>query len=135
MSENSDLGAFLAGFVIGGLVGAATALILAPQSGEETRSQIVHKSEELRRASEERMRQYRELADSYTHEYLDKAEQAVTTTRNRVEETGGQVQERARIVLDSGKKRATQVKDQVSDYIQSEGEETDETAEGDGPAA
>ena len=39
MSDNSnDLGAFLAGFVIGGLVGAATAIILTPQSGEETRS-------------------------------------------------------------------------------------------------
>ena len=41
MNENeSDLGAFLAGFVIGALVGAATALILAPQSGQATRSQV-----------------------------------------------------------------------------------------------
>ena len=38
--NNSDFGAFLAGFVIGGLVGAATALLLAPQSGEETRTII-----------------------------------------------------------------------------------------------
>ena len=41
MADNdSDIGAFLSGFVIGGLVGAAVALILAPQSGEETRAQI-----------------------------------------------------------------------------------------------
>jgi gas vesicle protein len=52
MSDNNDLGAFLAGFVIGGLVGAATALILAPQSGEETRSQIVNQSLALRDAGE-----------------------------------------------------------------------------------
>jgi hypothetical protein len=48
MSDNngSDIGAFMAGFVIGGLVGAATALILAPQSGEETRSQIASRGAE-----------------------------------------------------------------------------------------
>ena len=38
MAQNdNDFSAFLAGFVVGGLVGAAVALILAPQSGEETR--------------------------------------------------------------------------------------------------
>jgi hypothetical protein len=42
MSENDggDFGSFLAGFVIGGLVGGAVALVLAPRSGAETRSQI-----------------------------------------------------------------------------------------------
>ena len=39
-NSNDDIGAFLTGFVIGGLVGAAVALILAPQSGAETREQI-----------------------------------------------------------------------------------------------
>jgi len=40
-NNESELGSFLAGFVIGALVGAATALILAPQSGENTRQQIL----------------------------------------------------------------------------------------------
>ena len=35
--NSSEIGAFLVGFIIGGLVGAAVALILAPQSGEESR--------------------------------------------------------------------------------------------------
>ena len=35
-NSESELGSFLAGFVIGALVGAATALILAPQSGMDT---------------------------------------------------------------------------------------------------
>ena len=52
MSSNNEnesgLGAFLAGFIIGGLVGAAVALVLAPQSGEETRSQIAERSVEWR---------------------------------------------------------------------------------------
>ena len=41
MADNdSDFGAFFTGLVVGGLVGAAVALMLAPQSGEETRAQI-----------------------------------------------------------------------------------------------
>jgi gas vesicle protein len=46
-SEENDFGAFVIGFVIGGLVGAATALLLAPQSGEETRTIILDKSTEV----------------------------------------------------------------------------------------
>ena len=49
MADNSgDLGSFLAGFVIGGLIGAGVALLTAPQSGEETRALIGEKSIELR---------------------------------------------------------------------------------------
>ncbi len=49
MADNSgDLGSFLAGFVIGGLIGAGVALLMAPQSGEETRALIADKSIELR---------------------------------------------------------------------------------------
>lgn len=109
MSDNnngSDLGAFLAGFVIGGLVGAATAIILAPQSGGETRSQIATKTRELREAGSERVGHYREVA-----------EHALSDSRDRVQQVSGRVQEQARIVLDSGKERANQVKEQVSTYI------------------
>jgi gas vesicle protein len=93
MSDNGDdFGAFMAGFVIGGLVGAATALILAPQSGAETRAQIASKGDELWHTSEQQFLEYR-----------DKAETTVSQTQAKVQETSGQVQERARIVLDEGK--------------------------------
>ena len=48
MSDRSDLGAFLSGFIIGGLVGAVVAILIAPQSGEETRTLIRDKSIELK---------------------------------------------------------------------------------------
>jgi len=44
---NNILGV-LAGMLIGGLAGAATMLLLAPQSGKDTRRQIQEKSIELR---------------------------------------------------------------------------------------
>jgi gas vesicle protein len=45
--SNNILG-ILAGLVIGGLAGAVTMLLLAPQSGEETRGQLQKKGIELR---------------------------------------------------------------------------------------
>jgi gas vesicle protein len=139
---SSDIGAFLAGFVIGGLVGAATALILAPQSGEQTRAQLAAKGEELRQAGEERLGQYREMADTYTHEYRARAEDALEEARSRIKETSDQVQERARIVLDegktkisdaieSGKERVAQVKGDVADRVQGD----EQSSQGDAPAS
>lgn len=104
--ENNDLGAFLAGFVIGGLVGAATALILAPQSGQDTRSQIAMKGNELRDASGERLHQYRDTASTF-----------VADTRHRAEETGSHFQEQARIVLDTGKEKVSSVATAVEEHL------------------
>lgn len=38
--KDSGIGSFLAGVAIGGLIGAAIGLLLAPASGEETREQV-----------------------------------------------------------------------------------------------
>ena len=48
MSDHDDFGAFLIGFIVGGVAGAVAALLLAPQSGEDTRAFIKDKSIELR---------------------------------------------------------------------------------------
>jgi len=48
MAREGGSGDFLAGFVFGGLLGAALALLFAPSTGEEMRSQIRDKSIELR---------------------------------------------------------------------------------------
>jgi gas vesicle protein len=48
MSDHDEFGAFLVGFIVGGLTGAVAALLFAPQSGEETRATIKEKSIELK---------------------------------------------------------------------------------------
>jgi gas vesicle protein len=48
MSDRNPIGAFMVGFLVGGVSAAITALLLAPQSGEETRTLIKDKSIELR---------------------------------------------------------------------------------------
>lgn len=40
MSGDSGFGSFVAGLVIGGLIGAAIGLLLAPESGEDMRGQV-----------------------------------------------------------------------------------------------
>lgn len=131
MSENndSDLGAFLAGFVIGGLVGAATALILAPQSGPETRAQIAAKGEELRLAGQQQI-----------HDYRQYAEGAMVDARGRVQDSTSQIQERARIVLDEGKTKVSEVLEKGKEFATTQGadktlpEETEEALEEDSTA-
>jgi gas vesicle protein len=118
MNENSssELGAFLAGFVIGGLVGAAAALVLAPQSGSETRSQIINRSQDLRDAGSERVHQMRDSAD----EYLNQSPLVG-------EDEGFDAQEQARIILDSGRQTTEYV---VSDEVQGTEDENDAPAVG-----
>lgn len=82
--NSGDFGAFLAGFVIGSLVGAAVALILAPRSGSEIRSQLMERGEELRSRARE-----------YGGEYF-------TQTGNRVDNVSTDSREQVRIVLDDG---------------------------------
>jgi gas vesicle protein len=59
MSKNNDnskdgrFGTFVAGFLMGGLVGATVAFLKAPQSGRETREQIQTKSTEWQDTAEE----------------------------------------------------------------------------------
>lgn len=101
--RDNDLGAFLAGFVIGALVGAATALILAPQSGPATRQQIIDMSEE-----------FRHTADSHAREYRDRAGALISDTRDRAQQLTDQVQDQVRIVLDAGKEEAEQAADNLS---------------------
>ena len=75
MSDNNggETGAFLAGFILGGLVGAAVAMIMAPASGEETRRQIRERGIELR----------------------DRAEDAAEEARKRAEEAAMEARKRA----------------------------------------
>lgn len=44
---------FLKGLIIGGLIGAVAALLLAPKSGRETRADICNKTEELMKLARE----------------------------------------------------------------------------------
>ena len=86
MSDNNDFGSFFAGFVIGGLVGAAMALMLAPQSGEETRRIIQDRSIELRDKAVETSQEAIALAEKTMEETRVKTNQSLEELRGRIDE-------------------------------------------------
>ncbi len=112
MSDENDFGNFVSGFVVGGLIGAAMALLLAPQSGEETRTVIREKGIELRdraavTAEEARLRAEKALEDARL-----RADQAAEEVRLRadelsrlISERASELQQRGQSVLDGQKSR------------------------------
>lgn len=84
--RDSDFGAFLAGFVVGGLIGAAVALLMAPQSGEETRTLIRDKSIELKDKAVERAEEARMKAEAAAAEARARADELAKLTRERTQE-------------------------------------------------
>lgn len=70
-NEGNAGSAAVAGLVIGGLAGAGAALLLAPQSGKETREQIQQKTVELRDRTAEKVEDAVSQVKSKTHEITD----------------------------------------------------------------
>ena len=102
MSERDEFGAFLVGFIVGGLTGAVVALLFAPQSGEETRALIKDKSIELR-----------DKAQVTAEEALARAESLAADARLRAEELTKEVRERATELASEVRERATELASEV----------------------
>lgn len=86
---------FIAGFLLGSLVGAATALLLTPKSGEETRFTLKETGIELREKAEEAAAKAREEAD----ELIVRGKALLEEKRERVKEA-----------MEEGKESATHKK-------------------------
>ncbi len=95
MSDRNDFGTFFAGLIVGGLVGAAVALLLAPQSGEDTRTLIRDKSIELKDRAVEYSADARSRAEQALEEARVRADAALEDVRTRAEELAGMARRQA----------------------------------------
>jgi gas vesicle protein len=86
MSDHDDFGAFLIGFVVGGLTGAVVALLFAPQSGEETRTYIKEKSIELRDKAAEQAEMIASKAEKVAADAKVKGMEAIEDVKVRGKE-------------------------------------------------
>jgi gas vesicle protein len=102
-NDDGDFGAFFTGFVIGGLVGAAVALILAPQSGEETRAQLRQRSIELRDQAYDTAEDARRRAEDAAMMARERAEQASSEARARAEKLAAEARARTEELAERGK--------------------------------
>jgi len=105
---NSGL-AFLAGLILGGLIGAVVALLFAPQSGEETRRQLQEKGIELQARAEESAALAQERYDELAAEARARAQDLSERGRATFETRKAQIQE----AVEEGKKRAGVVKEDL----------------------
>ncbi len=84
MSDHDDFGAFLIGFIVGGVAGAVAALLLAPQSGEETRALIKDKSIELRDKAAEQAEMVATRANEFTDDAKTRGKEAFDSVKKTV---------------------------------------------------
>jgi gas vesicle protein len=108
--RDGDFGAFLAGFIIGGMAGAAVALLLAPQSGEETRTIIHDRSIELKDKATEKAETAR-----------IKAEAAAAEARARADDLAKLTQEKAQEIKKKGQEVYQAQKSKISSAVQKKG--------------
>jgi gas vesicle protein len=98
MAEKNCSGDFVAGFLVGALVGAAAALIFAPMSGEETRGMLRERGVELG-----------QKADEMSVEARKRAEELQIQAKERA----GALQERVKVAVDEGKAAAIRTKEDL----------------------
>ena len=118
MSDHDEFGAFLVGFIVGGLSGAVVALLFAPQSGDETRALIRDKSIELR-----------DKAQISAEEAIARAEAAAADARARADDLARQLRERGQVVVDDVRERGKTAVESVRSKVSRTGDSS-ETAAG-----
>lgn len=93
----SNIAGVLVGMLIGGLAGAVAALLMAPQSGRDTRRQIQEKSIELRDRTTE-------LVDDTMAQVRTKANKITMGVKNYAQEQAVEQLENVSEVAQAGKK-------------------------------
>jgi gas vesicle protein len=96
MAERDDFGAFLLGFIIGGVTGAVTALLIAPQSGDETRSIIKEKAIELKDKAGQSVDDVYAQAEKAALEAQERFQELAEMTK----EKSAELQNKGQIILD-----------------------------------
>lgn len=93
MSSRND---FVAGFIIGGLLGTAVALLLAPRSGAEIRHRLTDSVDDLRERADEVIRKVRGTAEELTQRGRATLDENAARLREVVERGRSSLEERTR---------------------------------------
>lgn len=98
-----DSGPSVGSFLIGALLGAGVALLLAPRSGQETQEELRTRARELRGRAEERVRD----ASRQLEGRLDEAREGLQARAERV-----------RDAVDSGRQAAVDARHELEDKLE-----------------
>ncbi|MGA9532722.1 MAG: YtxH domain-containing protein [Anaerolineales bacterium] len=110
-NENGQGGGFLAffqGLLLGGLIGAAIAILKAPQSGDETRALLRARTDEARNELEQSILEARLRAQEIIGDVRARAEEIQTQTQDTFNEQRQRLEaaaEAGRKAYDEGKEK------------------------------
>jgi gas vesicle protein len=105
MSDRDEFGAFLVGFLAGSLSGAIAALLLAPQSGAETRTVIREKAIELKDKASESVDEAYKSAEHAALEARARFDELAKISKERASE----LQQKGALVLEEQKSKIESV--------------------------
>lgn len=112
---NYDKGfGFVGGFALGGLVGAAIVLLMAPASGEETRDQIRSEAMSLKRRGQD-------YGDDKMHDakkMVKKGQRGVSDAQSRLGDAIQDQKDHFNDAVDAGKDAAGQRKEELVSRVQ-----------------
>ena len=114
-NKSGEFGAFMAGFLIGGLVGAAASLLMAPQSGEETRAIIQEKSIELK-----------DMAATTAEDAIARAEAAAAEARAYAEDLRVKAEEAIANIQVAQEEAVDEIEEAADEAVEEIKEDTDE---------
>lgn len=84
-THHTNAGSIMFSFLLGGIVGAGLALLLAPMSGAETRRKITEASEDLKHKAEDLSRQARSSVESAIERGREVFEEKKSTVASAIE--------------------------------------------------
>lgn len=105
--EDSSAGSFLFGALVGGVIGAATALLLAPKTGKEMRDDFSTQANQLKDKSIELSSIAKDKATEYGAVAKDKATEFATTAKEKTEDVTKTIQEQSGQLTDKIKSLKT----------------------------
>ncbi len=116
MADESRGWEFFTGFLIGSAVGAALALLMAPQSGEETRAILRDRSVQLRDRGIELSEEARLRAEQLAAEARTRAEELERRGRMTIEDQRTRLQD----AIEEGKDAAMKKRDELMARLDAE---------------
>jgi gas vesicle protein len=101
MAERDEFGAFLIGFIIGGLTGAAISLLMAPQSGEDTREYLKDQAIVLRDKAQETAQTTAEQVNVRTADVRSRAGEIASKAKTSADD----LRQRGQVALEEQRNR------------------------------
>ncbi len=116
MEENNSAKNLLLGFIAGGVVGASLALLFAPKSGKELRSDIRLKKDELLDDTSEYLQIAKTKASDLINEGKRKSEELISDAKKKASTLIGD----ANSILNDAKEKATNTLGTTKDKLSGE---------------